>query len=77
MTRQRTTAAKASRDQHMYIGVVVNANQAKPDNDANVMPPPAGARAAWRWRSAPAPTCGSCRIFRSTATCDPIPSDCS
>jgi hypothetical protein len=41
--------AEAGRDQHMYIGVVVNANQVKPDNDAKVMPPPAGARAAWRW----------------------------
>lgn len=41
--------AKASRDQHMYIGVVVNSNQVKPDNDATVMPPPAGARAAYRW----------------------------
>lgn len=41
--------AEASRDQHMYISVQVNSNQVKPDNDAAVMPPPAGARAAFRW----------------------------
>jgi hypothetical protein len=41
--------AEASRDQHMYIGLQVNSNQEKPDNDATVMPPPAGARAAYRW----------------------------
>jgi hypothetical protein len=42
-------AAKAGRDQHMYIGVQVNSNQVKPDNDAKAVPPPAGARAAYRW----------------------------
>lgn len=41
--------AEASRDQHMHISVEVNSNQEKPDNDATVMPPPAGARAAYRW----------------------------
>ncbi len=41
--------AEASRDQQMYISVDVNSNQAKPDNDATVMPPRAGARAAYRW----------------------------
>lgn len=41
--------AEASRDQHMYVSVQVNSNQVKPDNDAKVMPPPAGARAAYRW----------------------------
>jgi hypothetical protein len=41
--------AEASRDQQMYISVVVNSNQVTPDNDATVMPPPAGARAAYRW----------------------------
>lgn len=43
--------AEAGRDQHMYISVQVNSNQVRPDNDASVMPPPAGARAAYRWSS--------------------------
>lgn len=47
--RMVASMAEASRDQHMYISVVVNSNQVRPDNDANVMPPPAGARAAYRW----------------------------
>ena len=41
--------AEASRDQHMSISVQVNSNQVRPDNNAKVMPPPAGARAAYRW----------------------------
>lgn len=41
--------AEASRDQHMYISVETNSNQVQPDNDATVMPSPAGARAAYRW----------------------------
>jgi len=41
--------AEATRDQHMYIGVVVNSNQTKPGDGATVMSPPTGARAAYRW----------------------------
>ncbi len=44
--------AEASRDQHMYIGVTVNSNQIRPGDGATVMPPPAGARNAWRWSDA-------------------------
>jgi hypothetical protein len=42
-------AARASRDQHMYIGVQINSNQVRPSDGAKAMPPPAGARAAYRW----------------------------
>jgi len=48
-TQMAASLAEASRDQHMYISVVVNSNQVKPDNDAKVMSPPAGAHAAYRW----------------------------
>ena len=48
-TQLTASLAEASRDQHMHISVGVNSNQVKPDNDATVMPPPAGARAAYRW----------------------------
>ena len=48
-TQMAASLAEASRDQHMYITVVVNSNQVRPDNDAKVTPPPAGARAAYRW----------------------------
>jgi len=41
--------AEATRDQHMSISVQVNSNQARPSDGATVMPPPAGARAAYRW----------------------------
>jgi hypothetical protein len=41
--------AEASRDQHMSISVQVNSNQENPNSDATVMPPPAGARTAYRW----------------------------
>lgn len=41
--------AEATRDQHFYIGVVVNSNQTRPSDGATVMPPPTGARAAYRW----------------------------
>jgi hypothetical protein len=42
-------AAKASRDQSMYINVVVNSNQVTPDSSAKNLPLPPGARAAFRW----------------------------
>ncbi len=41
--------AKASRDQTMYIDVVVNSNQETPDATAKSLPLPPGARAAFRW----------------------------
>jgi hypothetical protein len=41
--------AKASRDQTMYINVVVNSNQQTPDATAKSLPLPPGARAAFRW----------------------------
>lgn len=41
--------AEAGRDQHMSISVQVNSNQVKPQDGATVMPPPAGARTAYRW----------------------------
>ncbi len=41
--------AKASRDQTMYINVVVNFNQVTPDASAKGFPLPPGARAAFRW----------------------------
>lgn len=41
--------ARASSDQFMYINVRVNANQEVPPADARSIPPPAGARAAFRW----------------------------
>ena len=42
-------AAKASRDQSMYINVVVNSNQVTPYSSAKNLPLPPGARAAFRW----------------------------
>jgi hypothetical protein len=42
-------AARASRDQSMYIGVRVNSNQEVPPTGARSIPPPPGARAAFRW----------------------------
>jgi hypothetical protein len=41
--------AKASRDQTMYINVVVNSNQEVPDATAKPIPLPPSARAAFRW----------------------------
>jgi hypothetical protein len=43
--------AKASRDKSMYINVVVNSNQETSDPSAKNLPPPPGARAAFRWPS--------------------------
>ncbi len=43
--------AKASRDKSMYINVVVNSNQETTDPNAKSLPPPPGARAAFRWPS--------------------------
>jgi hypothetical protein len=40
---------KASRDLTMYIDVLVNSEQETPDGSAKSLPPPAGARAAFRW----------------------------
>jgi hypothetical protein len=44
-------AAKAGRDITMYINVVVNSNQETTDPNAKSLPPPPGARAAFRWPS--------------------------
>jgi len=44
-------AAKAGHDLTMYIDVQVNANQEVPDSSAKSIPPPAGARAAFRWNA--------------------------
>jgi hypothetical protein len=41
--------AKAGRDMNMYINVVVNSNQEASDANAKNLPPPLGARAAFRW----------------------------
>ena len=43
--------AKASRDQSMYINVLVNSNQETSDPSAKNLPLPPGARAAFRWPS--------------------------
>ena len=47
--QMQAAVAKASRDQSMYINVVVNSNQETTDAGARSFPPPTGARAAFRW----------------------------
>ena len=47
--QMEASLAKASRDQTMYINVVINSNQEVPDAGAKPIPLPPGARAAFRW----------------------------
>ncbi len=68
--QMNTSLAKASRDQSMFINVVVNSNQEVPDASAKKIPLPPGALAAFRWDTSrdqvPSETCAdSCRPMAS------------